>query len=80
MSAEKVPYPELDCALAMSKARGNLNFLVNRIKEEWHETHTTAQAVQDAHSALVEAQPGLFISSYRLVLFVMITIERGLDF
>ena len=56
MSAEKVPYPELDCALAMSKARGNLNFLVNRIKEEWHETHTTAQAVQDAHSALVEAQ------------------------
>lgn len=56
MSAERVPYPELDCALAMSKARGNLNFLVNRIKEEWHETHTTAQAVQDAHSALVEAQ------------------------
>lgn len=56
MSAERVPYPELDCALAMSKARGNLNFLMNRIKEEWHETHTTAQAVQDAHSALVEAQ------------------------
>ena len=56
MSAERVPYPELDCALAMSKARGNLNFLVNRIKEEWHETHTTAQAVQDAHTALIEAQ------------------------
>jgi hypothetical protein len=56
MSAERVPYPELDCALAMSKARGNLNFLVNRIKEEWHETHTTAQAVQDAHAALIEAQ------------------------
>jgi hypothetical protein len=56
MSAERVPYPELDCALAMSKARGNLNFLVNRIKEEWHETHTTAQAVQDAYSALIEAQ------------------------
>ena len=56
MSAERVPYPELDCALAMSKARGNLNFLINRIKEEWHETHTTAQAVQDAHSALIEAQ------------------------
>jgi hypothetical protein len=56
MSAERVPYPELDCALAMSKALGNLNFLVNRIKEEWCETHTTAQAVQDAHSALIEAQ------------------------
>ena len=56
MSAERVPYPELDCALAMSKARGNLNFLVNRIKEEWHETHTTAQAIQDAHTALMEAQ------------------------
>ena len=28
MSAERVPYPELDCALAMSKALGNLNFLV----------------------------------------------------
>ena len=56
MSAERVPYPELDCALAMSKARGNLNFLVNRIKEEWHETHTTAQAIQDAHTALIEAQ------------------------
>ena len=56
MSAERVPYPELDCALAMSKARGNLNFLINRIKEEWHETHTTAQAIQDAHKALVQAQ------------------------
>ena len=56
MSAERVPYPELDCALAMSKALGNLNFLVNRIKEEWHETHTTAQAIQDAHTALIEAQ------------------------
>ena len=56
MSAERVPYPEQDCALAMSKARGNLNFLVNRIKEEWHETHTTAQAIQDAHTALMEAQ------------------------
>jgi len=54
--SEHEPYPELDCALAMSKARGNLNFLVNRIKEEWGETQTTAQAVQDAHSALVEAQ------------------------
>ena len=53
---EREPYPQLDCALAMSKARGNLNFLVNRIKEEWHETHTTAQAVQDAHTALMEAQ------------------------
>jgi predicted site-specific integrase-resolvase len=56
MSAERVPYPELDCALAMSKALGNLNFLVNRIKEEWNETHTTAQAIQDARSALMEAQ------------------------
>ena len=54
--SEREPYPPLDCALAMSKARGNLNFLVNRIKEEWHETNTTAQAIQDAHSALVEAQ------------------------
>jgi hypothetical protein len=53
---EREPYPELDCALAMSKARGNLNFLVNRIKEEWQETHTTAQAIQDAHTALVKAQ------------------------
>ena len=54
--SEREPYPQLDCALAMSKARGNLNFLVNRIKEEWHETHTTAQAIQDAHTALMEAQ------------------------
>ena len=54
--SEREPYPELDCALAMSKARGNLNFLVNRIKEEWQETHTTAQAIQDAHTALVKAQ------------------------
>ena len=54
--SEREPYPPLDCALAMSKARGNLNFLVNRIKEEWHETHTTAQAIQDAHTALMEAQ------------------------
>ena len=46
MRAERVPYPELDCALAMSKARGNLNFLVKRIKEEWGETMTTAQAIQ----------------------------------
>ena len=56
MSAERVPYPELDCSLAMSKALGNLNFLVNRTKEEWSETFTTAQAIQDAHAALVEAQ------------------------
>ena len=56
MSAERVPYPELDCALAMSKARGNLNFLTKRIKEEWSETITTAEAIQDAHAALVLAQ------------------------
>ena len=56
MSAERVPYPELDCALAMSKVRGNLNFLVKRIAEEWNETDTTAQAIQDAHKALVQAQ------------------------
>ena len=54
--SERKPYPELDCAVAMSKARGNLNFLVKRIAEEWHETDTTAQAVLDAHTALVEAQ------------------------
>ena len=54
--SEREPYPELDCPLAMSKVRGNLNFLVNRIKEEWQETHTTAQAIQDAHTALVKAQ------------------------
>ena len=56
MSAERVPYPQLDCALAMSKALGNLNFLVNRTKEEWSETFTTAQAIQDAHAALINAQ------------------------
>jgi|GEM_PF-4690065 len=56
MSAERVPYPPLDCALAMSKARGNLNFLTQRISEEWGETMTTAQAIKDAHTALVEAQ------------------------
>lgn len=56
MSTERVPYPPLDCALAMSKARGNLNFLMNRIKEEWGETFTTAQAIEDAHTALVKAQ------------------------
>jgi len=56
MSAERVPYPPLDCALAMSKARGNLNFLTKRIKEEWSETITTAEAIQDAHAALVLAQ------------------------
>jgi len=56
MSAERVPYPPLDCALAMSKARGNLNFLTKRIKEEWIETSTTAQAIEDAHAALVLAQ------------------------
>ena len=53
---EREPYPELDCALAMSKVRGNLNFLVKRIAEEWNETDTTAQAVLDAHKALVQAQ------------------------
>ena len=56
MSAERVLYPQLDCALAMSKARGNLNFLVKRIAEEWNETNTTAQAVLDAHTALSQAQ------------------------
>ena len=54
--SEREPYPELDCALAISKARGNLNFLVKRIAEEWHETETTAQAIQDAHKALVQAE------------------------
>jgi len=54
--SEREPYPELDCALAMSKARGNLDFLAKRIAEEWHETDTTAQAIQDAHKALVQAQ------------------------
>ena len=54
--SEREPYPQIDCALAMSKARGNLDFLVKRIKEEWHETYTTAEAIQDAHAALVQAQ------------------------
>jgi hypothetical protein len=54
--SEREPYPQLDCALAMSKARGNLNFLVKRIAEEWNETDTTAQAVLDAHTALAQAQ------------------------
>ena len=54
--SEREPYPQIDCALAMSKARGNLNFLVKRIKEEWNETYTTAEAIQDAHAALVQAQ------------------------
>ena len=53
---EREPYPEFECALAMNKALGNLNFLVNRIKEEWNETNTTAQAIKDARSALIEAQ------------------------
>ena len=56
MSAERVPYPELDCPLAMSKALGNLKFLMNRTKEEWSESFTAAQAIRDAHAALVEAQ------------------------
>lgn len=56
MSAERVPYPELDCALAMSKALGNLNFLINRTKGEWSETFTTAEAIRDAQSALIDAQ------------------------
>ena len=56
MSAERVPYPPLDCATAMSRAHGNLNFLTKRIKEEWNETKTTAEAIQDAHAALVLAQ------------------------
>jgi len=56
MSAERVPYPELDCALAMSKALGNLNFLVNRTKEEWSESFTTAVAIRDSYDALIDAQ------------------------
>ena len=56
MSAERVPYPQFDCAVAMSKALGNLNFLFNRTKEEWSETFTTAEAIRDAHSALIDAQ------------------------
>tara|TARA_A200000159_G_C7148071_1_gene265992 strand:+ start:400 stop:618 length:219 start_codon:yes stop_codon:yes gene_type:complete len=56
MSAERVPYPQLDCALAMSKALGNLKFLMSRTKEEWSESFTTAEAIQDAHAALIEAQ------------------------
>jgi len=54
--SEREPYPELDCSLAMSKALGNLKFLLSRTKEEWSETFTTAQAIQDAHTALVQAQ------------------------
>ena len=56
MRAERVPYPQLDCALAMSKVLGNLNFLVNRTKEEWSESFTTAEAIRDAHAALIDAQ------------------------
>lgn len=56
MSAERIPYPELDCSLAMSKALGNIKFLVNRTKEEWSESATTAEAIRDAHAALIDAQ------------------------
>ena len=56
MSAERVPYPELVCSLAMSKALGNLKFLMSRTKEEWRESFTTAEAIQDAHAALIDAQ------------------------
>ena len=55
MSAERVPYPQLDCALAMSKALGNLNFLVNRTKEEWSESFTTTVAIRDAYDVLIDA-------------------------
>jgi len=43
-------------ALAMSKALGNLNFLVNRTKEEWSESFTTSVAIRDAYDALIDAQ------------------------
>lgn len=54
--SDREPYPELDCALAMSKAHGNLQFLLARTKEEWCETFTTAQAIKDAFDAINEAQ------------------------
>ena len=54
--SDREPYPQLDCALAMSKARGNLNFLVKKIADEWNETNAAAQAIQDAHTALAQAQ------------------------
>ena len=56
MSAERVPYPELDCALAMSKVKGNLLFLESKIKEEWKESETSALAVKDAIKYLQQAQ------------------------
>jgi hypothetical protein len=40
----------------MSKALGNLQFLMNRTKEEWRESFTTAEAIRDAHAALIDAQ------------------------
>lgn len=56
MSAERVPYPELDCSIAMSRTKGNLRFLQSRLKEEWKESHTTAQAINDAMAYLEEAE------------------------
>ena len=54
--SEREPYPELDCALAMRKALGNLEFLLSISKEEWRESFTSAQAIEDAFFALVKAQ------------------------
>ena len=56
MSAERVPYPELDCSIAMSRSKGNLRFLQAMVKEEWKESHTTAEAINDAMTYLEEAE------------------------
>ena len=56
MNCERIPYPELDCSLKMSKVEGLLQFLKGQTMMEWRGSETEKQAICEALDHLHEAQ------------------------
>jgi hypothetical protein len=56
MNCKRVPYPELDCSLKMSKVEGLLQFLKGQTMMGWRGSETEKEAICEALDNLREAQ------------------------
>ena len=71
MNNERVPYPELDCSLKMSKVEGLLQFLKGQTMTDWRGSETEKQAICEALDHLREAQ-----DEYKKVLTLLRQINK----
>lgn len=56
MNCERIPYPELECSLRMSRVEGLLQFLKGQTMMDWRGSETEKQAISEALDHLREAQ------------------------